>query len=694
MLALAFTLAAAAAFGPEFALSAPVPAPAPPLRNLEPAVASNGTDFLVVWNGPDYGAYTARVGGDGTVHPMEPLPNEPDEFWPWRVSPSVASDGRDYVVAYNDGPDVRLARVDSASGKVTDGDRIAEIVYAAIASNGDGYLLAYKDGGRLEAVLVDADARIVGGPFQAGFTGKRPAIATNGESYLIVAPLTHSDLTATLVTNGRIARSETLAIVGRGDPAFYSWSVASDGDGFLVAWAENKDGGIRGGFASAVRVRNVGADGSPEGPARTIVEKDAWEPAVTWDRSRYLVSYSDSRETAWSTTSSDLRAIALDAEGGRPMALAVSEDVEGESAAATNGPSTLIVWTRRRWREPGLIEGRFLGQPVRLISKAPAWQESIDATAHRSGTVVVWSETAAEESRRSRIILQRLDAGGAPRDGAGIPVHESPHDQVSPKVAGSLVVWAEWEPGRTSIRAKMLDGSGAPYGEAYRLGDDGHMPSLAVAGNAHLVVWNSVSREGIVARRIDPYAQTISEPFFVSRDAGDTGAAVVSDGLNFLVTWLRDDGKLRGNAPKSAHASLVMNYGIVVGAPLEIASATTIYQAIPVWNGSHYAVFWSSAFDGVYSRAVRRSGFPTGPARSLVAEYWDGLKNIVWSGTGYQLVTQINSIVSLDRSFRELEENPIPLSIISSSPVVLANGFVFYLSSAGGSRAMARRYLR
>ena len=691
MLALAFTLAAAA-FGPEFALSAPVPAPPPPLRNLEPAVASNGTDFLVVWNGPDDGAYTARVGADGTVHPMEPVPNEPHKkFWPWRVSPAVASDGRDYVVAYNDGPDVRLARVDSASGKVTAGDRIAEIVYAAIASNGDGYLLAYMDGGRLEAVLVDANARIVGGPFQAGFTGKRPAIATNGESYLIVAPLTHSDLTATLVTNGRIARSETLAIVGRGDPAFYSWSVASDGDGFLVAWSENRTGAIQGGFGSVMRVRNVGADGAPQGPERTLVKEDAWQPAVTWDRSRYLVSYSDSREVAWSTIRSDVRGIALDAGGGRPLELAVSEDVETESSAATSGASTLIVWTRREWGGRSLIEGRFLGQPARLISRAPAWQESIDATAHRSGTVVVWSETATEEPRRRSIVLQRLDADGVPRDGAGIPVHESPHDQVSPKVAGSLVVWTEWEPSRTSIWAKMLDGSGAPYGEAWRLGVDGHTPALAVAGNAHLVVWNSVPRDGIVARRIDPYAQTVSEPFFVSRDAGDTGVAVASDGLNFLVTWLRDDGKLRGNAPKSVHASLVMNYGIVVGTPLEIASATTIYQAIPVWNGSHYAVFWNSALDGVYSRAVRRSGFPTGPARSFVVDFWMGLKNIVWSGTGYRLVTQVNSLVTLDRSFRVLEQNPMPRTMLGSSPVVLANDFVMYLSPAGGSRAAARR---
>jgi hypothetical protein len=688
MLHLALVLLAT--LGPEVQLSTPAIEPAP-FANQLPSVASNGREFLVVWEG--FGIHAARVDDRGAVRDDMPLAVVPFGG----SSPSVASDGRDYVVAYSSSS-IRLARVDAGTGEVTAGGIIDGATAGTIASNGSGYLVAYKRGTKLEAVAVDADAAIVGGPFSLGFTESRPRIASNGSAYLIVSQLTRSDLTATLFSNGAVVRTETVTVATRSPPAFSGWSVASDGDGFLVAWAAN---GAEDDVVPVLRVRGYAADGAPAGPPQTIV-RQGWEPAVNWNGSQYFVTYTDRLAgLPRGYERGDVRGIAVSVAGaaGAPTELTTRAGREQESAAATNGVETLVAWTCRNGPQ-SLIEVRLLDRPTRVISIALAWQQSIAAAPHRSGTIAVWSEIAGEE-QQERVMLQRLDARGVPRDGRGIRVHESERDQQTPAVAGSLVVWVEQDPaGSSSVWAKMLDASGAPYGEAFQLGIDGHTPAIAAAGNAHLVVWNARHCQGIVAVRADPFAQTISEPFFISRDPGDDGVAVASDGSAFLVTWFRD-WRDRGscgdwNLLRSIHAVAVTRWGVVAGPPVEIAERTSVdLPPIPLWNGSGYVVFWNAGNrTETYGRAVRRNGLPASAARIVTANA--RLRGVAWNGEEYRMVIRRakNELLHLDRDFRILEQATIDSAMHEwSNAVVLVNGFLMYRSpeAEGGSRALARR---
>ena len=692
MIHLAFALLAAT-LGPEIQLSTPAIEPAPFAR--VPTVASNGSDFLVVWEGFGFGLHAARVDDRGVVRDELPLTVVRSSG----SSPSVASDGRDYVVAYSSSvsTSMRLARVDAGTGEVTPGEIIDGARAATIASNGRGYLVAYKRGTKLEAVAVDANASVVGGPFFLGFTESPPRIASNGSTYLVVSQLTPTDLTATLFSSGAVVRTETVTVAPtRSRQALFGWSVASDGDGYLVTWAARDEDGDA--AMPALRVRGYAANGAATGPPRTIVQQ-VWEPAVIWNGSQYYVTYTDQLAgLPLGSLRGDLRGIAVSVAGaaGPPAELTTRAGVEHQSAAATNGVATLVAWTRRN--EPrSLIEVRLLDGPARVISMTHAWQGSIAAAPHRSRTVAVWSEIAGEELQE-RVMLQRLDARDVPRDGRGIRVHESERDQQEPAVAGSLVVWVEpVSAGWGSVWAKMLDGSGAPYGEAFQLGVDGCTPAIAAAGNAHLVVWNARHCKGIVAVRVDPFAQTISEPFFISRDPGDS-VAVASDGSAFLVTWLRDRRKDRSCAEwsllRSIQAVAVTSWGVVAGPPVEIAEGASMERPpVPVWNGSEYAVFWMAGDrSDIYSRRVRRNGLPTMAARLVMPNA--RLNGVAWNGEEYLMVVRgaKNELVRLDRDFRILEQTTIEPRIDDGShPVVLVNGFLMYRSPVGGSRAVARR---
>ncbi len=98
-----------------------------PGDQLSPAVASNGSEFLVVWedrrNGIDEtDIYASRVAADGTTLDPDGIAIATADGLEW--TPEVASDGTNFLVVWTDGVqgnrgDVRAARV-TPQGEVLD----------------------------------------------------------------------------------------------------------------------------------------------------------------------------------------------------------------------------------------------------------------------------------------------------------------------------------------------------------------------------------------------------------------------------------------------------------------------------------------------------------------------------------------------------------------------------------------------
>jgi hypothetical protein len=102
-----------------------------------PVIASNGTDYLVVWSDgyipqliytgieyPPYRLYAMRVRADGTAIDREPLvlDDRKKYYYYYPDRPSVTWNGSVYLVAWSSGTEIRGTRVTS-EGAMLDGDR-------------------------------------------------------------------------------------------------------------------------------------------------------------------------------------------------------------------------------------------------------------------------------------------------------------------------------------------------------------------------------------------------------------------------------------------------------------------------------------------------------------------------------------------------------------------------------------------
>jgi hypothetical protein len=172
-------------------------------RQGDPAVASDGADFLVVWyREPINDIYGSRVSGAGVVLDPEGIPiaaTSDDQFYV-----EVVYGDSNYLVVWNDtrfgsSVGVFMARV-SSSGQVLDPDGIPASTMptwqdsAAIAWDGETYLVVWGEGrsgsddiyaGRLSAdgeLLDGAGIAVSTAPGDQDF----PSVAWNGSNYLVV----------------------------------------------------------------------------------------------------------------------------------------------------------------------------------------------------------------------------------------------------------------------------------------------------------------------------------------------------------------------------------------------------------------------------------------------------------------------------------------------------------------------------
>jgi len=168
----------------------------------QPRVASNGSDYLVVWN---YGGIAGFLGSaihgavvtrTGTM--LEPHPIVVSSGFGERSEPAVASDGENYLVVWTDtrnsNTDIYASRITGA-GKVLDPLGIPVDLSAdpqespSVASNGEAYVAVWQSGkpGGISGTRISTN----GFPetpngMRISETGYHPAVASNGTNYLVV----------------------------------------------------------------------------------------------------------------------------------------------------------------------------------------------------------------------------------------------------------------------------------------------------------------------------------------------------------------------------------------------------------------------------------------------------------------------------------------------------------------------------
>jgi hypothetical protein len=342
-----------------------------PTDQTLPAVASNGNDYLVAWGdltgSPRYASsiFATRISSSGVV--IDPAFIGPLILYHFSspfsaVTPSAASNGRDYLLAWKDSEFAGEYSFDGISGAIVTHDGIATNVFGiwgtdafphpsspAVASCGDNYLVAwgnpawgispaYGIRGRLatSSGALDLDSAI-------SPVGDSPKIAGGSTNFFVVWQAGGDVFGAIVNTNG--------AVSGRIPISTGPWeeaapSVAYANDEFFVVWEDNRNDVNTSFDIYGARVSTAGVLLDTNGIPISTQPSFEGNPNVASDGSGFLVVWLDQDLTTgaaklFGTHVSDAGAV-LDSNRTAIASLAGSET---SPAVACNGTNYLVVWS-------------------------------------------------------------------------------------------------------------------------------------------------------------------------------------------------------------------------------------------------------------------------------------------------------------------------------------------------------------
>jgi hypothetical protein len=360
--------------------------PAAGQQRYAPAVASDGTTYLVVWEeqlpAASRDLYAARVSEAGVV--LDPVGIPISKAAGNQRAPAVAFDGSSFVVVWQDdrspstGLDVYGARV-SAAGLLLDPGGIpisaapGAQLEAAITGTGSGSLVVWTEGGAAPDI--------------------RGARVSSAGAVLDPGGLT--------VSAGAGAQL---------DPA-----VAFGGAGSLVVWEHHRSG--LGADLYAARVTSAGAVLDPAGIPVAAGAGDERNAAVAFDGAAFLA--------AWDVAS-DVQARRVSAGGALlgsgPFAVAAAPGSQTRPALAFDGANFLAAWQDELDLDGVRVSpGGGVLVPVSAISTAPLAQQRAAVAPGTSASLVVWEDGRAGAGR-SDVFGSRVSPAGAVLDAAGIPI--------------------------------------------------------------------------------------------------------------------------------------------------------------------------------------------------------------------------------------------------------------------------------
>ena len=587
-------LRAGAQVGPEEPVSDPVYVSAAPSQSF-PKIACDETNCLLVWQEDRGGqfddVYASRVASDGTVLDPHGIPVATTRGS--ELNPAVAFDGTNYLVTWTastfpDG-DIYGARV-SQSGEVLDpgGFPISTAPelqdYSALAFDGTNYLVVWMSGhypADIYAARVSTSGTVLdpsGIPVStaAGEQGL-PAVAFDGQSYLVVWEDGRNP--STDVFGARVDPSGTVLDpqgVSISSAAGSQWApkLAFDGTSYLVAWQDGRNGDGTTFDVYGARVTSGGSVLDAAGIPISTAPDSQLTPAVGFGGTTFLVAWTDQRAgtaTYGARVSSD--GVVLD-----PSGISISTNGGNWPAIAFDGANYLIAWStpeaggykRDIFAARVSASGSVLDPDALPIDRlAPSEQNDPVLTFDGVNYLAVWQDYRAGNSD---IYAGRLTQHGGRLDGTGIPVAVGAADEINPTVtfdgADYLLAWEVYHSdherdvfgARVSPAGTVLDPSG--FAISAGVGAQGD-PAAASDGSKSLVVWDDSRsnpeplqvdtlhgpppppppppppRWDVYGTRVDRDGSVL-DPSGIPVRAGGTDQldpALAFDGVNYVAVW-------------------------------------------------------------------------------------------------------------------------------------------------------------
>jgi hypothetical protein len=596
---------------------------------LSPALAFDGTNYLVVWGeetSMDLDIRGARVTPAGVV--LDPAGIGISGGWYEQLTPAVAFDGINYLVVWEDwrtshngyiaGARVTPAGVVLDPGGIVISSADGNQWSPALAFDGENCLAVWQDsrggdhsdiyGARVtsEGVVLDTEGIAISIVAQA----QSPALAFDSVSYLVVWEDYRNDPDTSDIYGARVTPAgvvlDTAGIpisTAVGDQRYPA--LAFDGSNYLAVWevvSPNPD-------TSDIHGARVTPAGVVLDTAGLMISTVAgWQepPAVASDGGNYLAVWQDAR----GGQDSDIygarvtpSGVVLDTAG---ITISTAADRQLSPAVAFDRENYLVVW------EEGLISdrdvccarvtpaGAVLDPAGLSVSSAVGCQELPAVAFDGENYLAVWQDTRSGVS--TDIYGARVTQAGAILDPAGLPITTAAAGQSSPAVAfdgeNYLVLWEDFRNNpdtsdifgaRVSPAGVVLDTAGIAISTAARVQQH---PAVAFDGERYLAVWEDRRRgTDIFGARVTPAGVVLDTAGIAVSTAArwQWSPAVAFDSANFFVVW--EDGH---STDRDIYAARVTPEGTVLdltGLPITTPPG---WQTSPMiaFDGTDYFIAW------------------------------------------------------------------------------------------------------
>jgi Protein of unknown function (DUF3152) len=332
-----------------------------------PSVAFDGTNYLVVWQDQRPGASTdisaARVSEAGVV--LDPLGIPISKASGNQWAPAVAFDGTSFLVVWQDdrstatGPDLYGGRVSSAGvlldpGGIPISTAPGAQLMPAVARTGASSLVVWTEGGAgsdIRGARVSPAGAVLDPSGLAVSTASgaqlNPAVAFGSSSSLVVWDdyrAGRADLYGARVTEAGALLDPAGIAIASGADSQWNGAAAFDGASFLVGWDS-----YAAGLGSDVQARRVSTSGTVlgSGPvAVAAVPGSQARPALAFDGANYLFAWQDDRESVF-----DIHGVRVSPAGVvlSPVApISAAPQAQLGAAVARGTAGSLVVWEDRR----------------------------------------------------------------------------------------------------------------------------------------------------------------------------------------------------------------------------------------------------------------------------------------------------------------------------------------------------------
>ncbi|WP_434384329.1 hypothetical protein [Melittangium boletus] len=498
---------------------------------MAPAVAHNGTNFLVVWQDARSGVsdiYGARVNGAGTVLNANGILISVATGAQER--PSVAYNGSDFVVVWEDSrggnADIYGARV-SATGVVRNPSGIPISVNGnnqrrpRVARAGTDSIVVWQDhpaykvyGARLSntGTVLNASDLLISTYSHYNF---EVTLASDGTNLLAAwstfsSGHANSKIVATRVTGLGAPLDTPALLISRSSNTQETPVVAHDGTNFLVAWTDDRHTGSD---IYATRVSETGTVLDPSGLRLSAVSNVyAMLPSVAHDGTNFLVVWQESYGLSYG-----IRGARVSSTGSvvdtTPIDLFTQSGHLGRPAVAHDGTNFLVVWEDGRdslfdfdtygTRVSGA--GTVLDTGGIAIATGTGYKRFPKVAHNGTNFLVVWQDdrnTVSGGAVNNDIYGARVSGTGTVLDPSGIAISTAPGVQSHPALTHNglhfLVVWEDSRAGRFSIHGARVDSTGTvvdpssiaiatvpvPTSQDYK-----YSPTVTHDGDSFLVAW-------------------------------------------------------------------------------------------------------------------------------------------------------------------------------------------------------------